>query len=138
MNNPPSEISSSAYENRFGGWRNALKAFVDKMNSDDVSGEIETITNEREKGIVTIQKKIKKHSILVMDSRNISLGLRYYILNRDNFKCVKCGSSPATDTKCKLHIDHIVPLSKGGKTTKDNLQTLCAICNLGKGNRYHS
>ena len=34
-----------------------------------------------------------------------------------------------------LHVDHIVPFSKGGKTTWTNCQTLCAKCNLRKGNR---
>ncbi len=31
-----------------------------------------------------------------------------------------------------IHIDHIVPVSKGGKTVPSNLQVLCAKCNLGK------
>jgi 5-methylcytosine-specific restriction endonuclease McrA len=36
----------------------------------------------------------------------------------------------------EMHGDHIVPYSKGGTTTFDNLQMLCAPCNLKKGNRY--
>ena len=40
--------------------------------------------------------------------------------------CKYCGSEGH-------HIDHIVPLSKGGLHTKDNLQMLCAPCNRGKG-----
>lgn len=36
----------------------------------------------------------------------------------------------------KLHVDHIMPWSKGGKTTFENLHTLCADCNIGRGNRY--
>jgi len=58
--------------------------------------------------------------------------LRLKVLNRDNFKCVFCGKSPATDFGTKLHIDHIIPFSKGGTSTLDNLQTLCEDCNLGK------
>jgi 5-methylcytosine-specific restriction endonuclease McrA len=34
-----------------------------------------------------------------------------------------------------LHVDHIVPVSRGGLTLDDNLQTLCQECNLGKSNR---
>lgn len=35
----------------------------------------------------------------------------------------------------RLHCDHIVPWSRGGRTTWTNLQLLCARCNLVKGNR---
>ena len=67
-------------------------------------------------------------------SRNISASLRYKIMKRDNFKCVLCGASPAKDPSIELHIDHIIPWSKGGESTVDNLQTLCSACNLGKSN----
>ena len=67
---------------------------------------------------------------------NIGLKLRYEILRRDNFKCSKCGDSPAINQSCNLHIDHIVPFSKGGMTNKENLQVLCQDCNLGKSNYY--
>lgn len=69
------------------------------------------------------------------NSRNVSLSLRLEVLSRDNFRCVFCGKSPATDIGTKLHIDHIEPFSKGGKSTLENLQTLCEECNLGKSNR---
>ncbi|MBR2352886.1 MAG: HNH endonuclease, partial [Clostridia bacterium] len=35
----------------------------------------------------------------------------------------------------KLEVDHIIPVSKGGKSTLDNLQTLCERCNRGKGTK---
>lgn len=66
-------------------------------------------------------------------NRAPSMKLRFEILKRDNFKCCACGSSPATNPTVELHIDHIIPWSKGGETVKDNLQTLCSICNIGKG-----
>lgn len=67
-------------------------------------------------------------------SRDPSMKLRFEILKRDNFKCCAYGSSPAKDPAVELHIDHIIPWSRGGETIKENLQTLCSICNLGKGN----
>ena len=66
-------------------------------------------------------------------SRSISDKLRFQVLKRDHFKCCACGASPAKDPSVELHIDHIIPWSKGGKTEPDNLQTLCSKCNLGKG-----
>ena len=65
-------------------------------------------------------------------SRKISEKLRYQVLKRDNFKCCACGASPAKNPSVELHIDHIIPYSKGGETTLDNLQTLCSKCNIGK------
>ena len=75
-------------------------------------------------------------SIPEEDQHKIKLGLRYKVLVRDRFRCIQCGASPATSIECRLHVDHIVPWSKGGKTAVENLQTLCEHCNLGKGNRF--
>lgn len=63
----------------------------------------------------------------------MSPSLRYNILKRDNFRCVLCGRSAQDGVK--LHVDHIVPISKGGKTIPDNLRTLCEQCNVGKGSK---
>lgn len=130
MKSPPSTISPKAYVTRWGSWSKALHAFVDQVNKD---------LDEQNNTNVIEQKEVptkKQTSIPEEDRREIKLGLRYKILSRDNFKCKRCGDSPATNPTCKLHVDHIVPFSKGGKTTPDNLQTLCDKCNIGKGNRY--
>ena len=65
-------------------------------------------------------------------SRDPSPRLRFEVLVRDKFTCRFCGASPNKDPAVTLHIDHIMPWSKGGKTTLSNLQTLCSTCNLGK------
>lgn len=67
----------------------------------------------------------KKQRALMTDK------LRYKILKRDGFKCVLCGRT--VEDGVKLHIDHIIPVSKGGKTVPENLRTLCENCNWGKG-----
>ena len=81
-------------------------------------------------------QKAKKKSAVIASStpktRKISDKLRYSVLKRDNFKCCACGASPAKDPSVELHIDHIIPWSKGGETTLENLQTLCSKCNIGK------
>ncbi|MCL2773745.1 MAG: HNH endonuclease [Oscillospiraceae bacterium] len=78
---------------------------------------------------VKLSDKISKQK----KSRNIPLSLRYQVLKRDNSKCVVCGRSVKDGVI--LHVDHIIPFSLGGLTTLDNLQTLCAECNIGKSNR---
>ncbi len=64
----------------------------------------------------------------------MSPSLRYDILKRDGFKCTICGRN--TEDGVKLHVDHIIPVSKGGKTVPENLRTLCDSCNLGKSDKY--
>lgn len=63
----------------------------------------------------------------------MTAGLRYAILKRDGHRCRSCGASAAQGAT--LHIDHIRPVSRGGKSTLDNRQALCEACNLGKGSR---
>ena len=87
---------------------------------------------KKEKGNSLSQRPVTNKETKRKTTRNISDKLRYQVLKRDNFKCCACGSSPAKDPSIELHIDHIVPWSKGGETVIDNLQTLCSKCNLGK------
>lgn len=61
--------------------------------------------------------------------------LREFIKNRDNFTCCSCGNSTHAEPNLLLEIDHIIPVSKGGQTIDDNLQTLCWKCNRAKGDR---
>lgn len=65
-------------------------------------------------------------------NRQIPLGLRFRVLERDR-RCLLCGATP--ETPAKLHVDHRVPFSQGGRTVENNLQVLCGDCNIGKGNR---
>jgi len=53
--------------------------------------------------------------------------LRKEIYARDGGKCLQCGSD------YNLTIDHVVPISRGGKNIADNMQTMCAPCNVKKG-----
>jgi len=52
------------------------------------------------------------------------------VLLRDRYTCAYCGRKPRN-----LTIDHIIPLSKGGKTDFDNCVACCAPCNHRKGAR---
>ena len=59
----------------------------------------------------------------------ISKKMRFEVLKRDSFTCQYCGKQPPDVV---LHLDHIKPVSKGGKNTMLNLVTSCSDCNLGK------
>ena len=64
--------------------------------------------------------------------------LRKKIKVRDNYTCRYCGASVEQEPNLLLEIDHIIPLSKGGLTTEDNLQALCWRCNRKKGARIET
>lgn len=60
--------------------------------------------------------------------------LRMQVLRRDDFRCKMCGASGRDGVE--LHVDHVVPVSYGGRTMPENLQALCKACNLGKSNTF--
>lgn len=53
------------------------------------------------------------------------------VLLRDNFTCAYCGKRSLT----KMSLDHIVPRSKGGKSTFENTVTCCVPCNHKKDSK---
>lgn len=61
--------------------------------------------------------------------------LRHEILARDGYVCKNCGASQQKEPNLLLEVDHIIPISKGGMTSTDNLQTLCWRCNRTKGSK---
>ncbi len=124
----PSRITAGAYEAKWGTWRAALLAFLDRANADTSAAP------SQPRPAVTSSPSSASRAPAEPLSRNIPLGVRYFVLRRDHFKCVLCGASPATMPTCALHVDHIDPVSKGGGNEHTNLRTLCHRCNLGRGN----
>lgn len=57
--------------------------------------------------------------------------LRSEVFMRDGYQCLCCGARELNS----LRADHVVPESKGGPTTIENLQTLCQPCNSRKGTK---
>jgi ATP adenylyltransferase len=58
--------------------------------------------------------------------------VRYEVLKRAKFRCELCGCSSEVRS---LDVDHIVPVSRGGRNDPTNYQALCSTCNQNKGNR---
>lgn len=129
IRNGISKYSLNSYCRHFGSWNNALRSFISYINDDTVQ-----MADDEDDG--KNNESISKDKIIYdghKTKRDISDRLRYRVLIRDNCKCCICGASPAKNPEIELHIDHIVPWSKGGETTIDNLRVLCSKCNLGKG-----
>src|SRR5690606_11513902 len=101
LNQSPSKVGAKAYVNRWGGWRKALRAFVNYVSSEDHENNV---IEPEQKTLKVKQKKTKQGK-----SRSINLSVRYKVLVRDNFKCVLCGLTPALHPGVVLHIDHIIP-----------------------------
>jgi hypothetical protein len=163
MDRLPSTVGKNTYIHRYGGWRRALKAFMERANSEvdgspapdpaqdtahlaDHTDPTERLTSDAAGtgrpqpaspgGTRPRVSRPAQTNVKPEDRREPSIGLRFKVLQRDHFKCVLCGDHRARNAECVLHVDHQIPWSKGGKTREDNLRTLCATCNIGRGNRF--
>lgn len=161
MKRAPSTVGPDAYLGRFGSWRGALKAFVERANSDieddtapnsydgpspqadsDSPTQSPTVNvndthaQTSAKPSAVKSRRVRSSNASPEDRREAGLGLKWRVHKRDKFKCVLCGNNPPIDPRCVLHLDHVIPWSKGGKTREDNLRTLCSDCNIARSNRY--
>lgn len=100
--------------------------FRDEWKKFNVSKNYERkpLDSERIFDTYSKPKKIRKH---------ISGKVRQNVFMRDNYTCQICGRT--IDDGISLHLDHIIPVSKGGSNKENNLQTLCNQCNREKHNR---
>ena len=74
--------------------------------------------------IIVTKKYCKRVSKLKLTRMHVHL--------RDNFQCQYCGGH---FTRQALTLDHVLPRSKGGKSTWENLVSACVPCNTKKSNR---
>ena len=108
-------------------WQDAIKAvFLDRVN----------IVAEYERVVRSTSFQMKLPSVVslktyVKPMRNPAF-TRFNVFLRDRFQCQYCGA------KDDLTFDHVVPRSRGGRTTWENVVTACSSCNLLKGNRIPS
>jgi 5-methylcytosine-specific restriction endonuclease McrA len=106
------------------GWQDAIKAvFLDRVN----------IVSEYDKTVRSPSFEIRLPSVVslkayVRPSRHPAF-TRFNVFLRDRFTCQYCGHHE------ELTFDHVVPRSKGGATTWENVVAACSPCNLRKGDR---
>ena len=82
-----------------------------------------------------IDKNITNSKTASVQRALMTKKLREFIKRRDNFTCQNCLVSTSDQSLLLLEVDHIIPVSKGGLSTVDNLQTLCWKCNRAKSNK---
>ena len=97
-----------------------------QFNFDNMVACLESISRSH------LDKETYKN-LAAVERGEVSDSLRYDVLNRDGFRCVICGASAKEGAH--LHVDHIIPIAKGGKSTPQNLRTLCERCNIGKSDK---
>lgn len=85
--------------------------------------------------IKALENKLTMNAFVKEQRTLMTKKLRDFIKERDNFTCCNCGNSTHIEPNLLLEIDHIIPVSKGGETKEENLQTLCWKCNRSKSNR---
>jgi 5-methylcytosine-specific restriction endonuclease McrA len=103
-------------------WQDAIKAvFLERVN----------IVALYDKAVRSPSIEVKLPSVVslktfVRPARNPAF-TRFNVFLRDRFSCQYCGSRE------DLTFDHLVPRSRGGHTTWENVVTACSVCNLKKG-----
>jgi hypothetical protein len=83
--------------------------------------------------IDTLVRLWKRQLVIYQEQKThgaISQHIRSAVFKRDGGKCVQCGYIGEY-----IEYDHIIPRSKGGPNTVENIQLLCRKCNLRKGDR---
>lgn len=126
MKLPLSKYSHDRYTRRFGTWNGALLRF-EQWASDD-PGMIEVGAPAPASDTDQLLQEGEPRGPRAPSERQ-----RFSVLLRDGFACTSCGRSPVNERNVTLHVDHVVPWSRRGPTTLDNLTTRCSRCNLGKG-----
>lgn len=147
-------ISNGVFEKKFGSWIKAVHAFcADRASVDDrevpvraaecsIQAEMPKRHADHVEAELAVSPALEsaawiKKTVLVDARRIPGVRLRFRVFQRDSFKCVVCGRSPATHPGVTLQADHHVPWSRGGLTSLENLRTLCHDCNLGKSDSAH-
>lgn len=105
-------------------WQDAVKAaYLDRV----------TILAEYEQTVHSPSIEIRIPSVIVLKDyvkpARTTAFTRFNLFLRDEFTCQYCGA------KGDMTFDHVVPRSKGGKTTWQNVVASCGPCNLRKGAR---
>ncbi|HMV15817.1 MAG TPA: HNH endonuclease [Chitinophagales bacterium] len=110
-----------------------IKNDIEKAEKNFQSYYEKYFTEKQEETSVLSESDMQTFREKADNKIKVQAGIRWQVFKRDNWKCVACGRS--AEENIILHIDHILPRSKGGKDEMNNYQTLCETCNIGKSNK---
>lgn len=82
-----------------------------------------------EKGKVALQRSAKKRRTFEQANESISHSAIQALLIAHKYRCWWCGTAIRGN---KFHVDHRIPLSRGGTSGNDNLCISCPTCNMSK------
>lgn len=107
--------------------------FVKRKEQIFLANQIEIFIHDlnQKEGNFFLNKSIWD-AICRVERGKVTNKMRFFIYNRDGYRCRRCGKRGDFNN---LEIDHILPISKGGKSIVGNLQTLCESCNKLKGTK---
>lgn len=99
--------------------------YVSAGGKSSMRTDITLDTDNLERFIGYLGDKVKFRKSVAGQRALMTRYLRNSIKERDSYTCQSCGNSSQKEPNLLLEIDHIIPVSKGGITSEDNLQTLC-------------
>lgn len=109
--------------------------YVSAGGNSSTRCDIKFDTNQIENFVKYLSDLVKFRKSIQGQRALMTFSLREKIKQRDNYTCKICNLSVRQEPNLLLEIDHIIPLSKGGVTSENNLQTLCWKCNRSKGSK---
>ncbi len=120
-----------------------LNASYEPINVCSMQRAVVLVLKEKAEVLERAARRLRSAAGALLD-RPLVIRLRYYIrvprnearkisrravFARDGYLCQYCGATS------QLTLDHVVPRSRGGRSSWDNVVTCCSPCNLSKGSR---